>query len=380
VSGIAASTYHRLKQQLGIVSPNRVADVYEMLAEPEQPVMERFGADVVSLCGWGLETLLAIQDDHWKPWRLFDGTPVEVPAGFNPVREETGDWVLLREGVPVFRMPEGGFYFDVIEDSPALEKSPGAVHINLDDYRPHLLTAEEVRAYQARAEALYQNTDFAIVVPLEPPFQLFRGMGTGGFEAWLVTLATEPDYVHALMERVTSAWLKNLERLAEAVGERAQIFQTYDDLGTQNAPFLSVKMFRELIMPYYKRAFDWIHQNTNWKVLFHSDGAVYPLIPSLIEMGVDALNPVQLSAHNMEATRLKQEFGDKLAFWGGACDCQHTLPFGTPQDVAREVKENVRVLGRGGGYVCAAVHNIQTGVPPENVVALFDTARELSLE
>jgi uroporphyrinogen decarboxylase len=380
VSGIVASTYHRLKQQLGIISPNRVADVYEMLAEVERPVMERFGADVVSLCGWGLETLLAIQDAHWKPWRLFDGTPVEVPAGFNPVREKTGDWVLLREGIPIARMPEGGFYFDLIEDSPALEKSPGAVHVNLDDYRPHLLTLEELRAYHARAEALYQNTDFAIVVPLEPPFQLFRGMGTGGFEAWLVTLATEPDYVHALMERVTSAWLGNLERLAEAVGERGQIFQTYDDLGTQNAPFLSVKMFRELIMPYYKRTFDWIHQNTKWKVLFHSDGAICPLIPSLIEMGVDALNPVQISAHNMEATRLKQEFGDKLAFWGGACDCQHTLPFGTPQDVAREVKENVRVLGRGGGYVCAAVHNIQAGVPPENVVALFDTARHNSLE
>jgi uroporphyrinogen-III decarboxylase len=133
-------------------------------------------------------------------------------------------------------------------------------------------------------------------------------------------------------------------------------------------------------MPYYKRAFDWIHRNTKWKVLFHSDGAVYPLIPSLIEMGVDALNPVQLSAQNMEASRLKQEFGDKLAFWGGACDCQHTLPFGRPQDVAREVKENVRILGRDGGYVCAAVHNIQTGVPPENVVALFDTARYVSLE
>ncbi len=110
------------------------------------------------------------------------------------------------------------------------------------------------------------------------------------------------------------------------------------------------------------------------KVMLHSDGAIFPLIPSLIEMGVDILNPVQTSAGGMEAARLKREFGDQLVFWGGSLDCQHTLPFGTPDEVAREVAEHVRIFSPGGGYVFAPVHNIQANVPAENIVAMFETA------
>jgi uroporphyrinogen-III decarboxylase len=163
------------------------------------------------------------------------------------------------------------------------------------------------------------------------------------------------------------------------VGDKVQILQITDDFGTQESLLLSIKMFRELIMPYYKRGFDWVHQNTKMKVMLHSDGALFPLIPSLIEMGVDILNPVQVSAKGMEPRGLKQEYGRKIAFWGGAVDCQQTLPFGKPEDVAREVEANVKTLALGGGHVCAAVHNIQEGVPPENIIALFDTARCTSL-
>ena len=133
-------------------------------------------------------------------------------------------------------------------------------------------------------------------------------------------------------------------------------------------------MFRELVMPYYKRGLDWIHQNTPWKVFMHNDGAIFDLVPSLIEMGVDILNPVQTSAQGMDAARLKEEFGDQLVFWGGSLDCQQTLPFGSPEDVAREVEAHVRTLSPGGGYVFASVHNIQAGVPPENLITMFDTA------
>jgi uroporphyrinogen-III decarboxylase len=119
---------------------------------------------------------------------------------------------------------------------------------------------------------------------------------------------------------------------------------------------------------------DWIHHNTNMKVLLHSDGAIFPLLPSLIETGFDILNPVQTSAAGMDAQRLKDEFGDRMAFWGGSLDCQKTLPYGTPDEVVREVEQHLRVFAPGGGYVFASVHNIQAGVPPENVVAMFDTA------
>ena len=365
-SGIAASTYHRLKAHLDISSPTRVFDVYQMLAEVERPVMERFGADVVGLyrpaVAWG------IRNENWKPWQLFDGTPVEVPGGFKPSAESSGDLVLRRDGIPIARMPKDGFYFD------RLEKYPGAAHVVLEHFQPPLISNEDCDHYHQQAEALYQNTDFAIVAPLGPPYELFYGLGTGDFESWMITLATEPDYVDALCQQLVDAWLENLKRFALSVGDRVQILQICDDFGTQQSLFISVKMFRDRFLPHYQRGIDWIHNNTRMKVMLHSDGALYPLIPSLIEMGVDILNPIQTSANGMDPVVLKQEFGDSLVFWGASLDCQQTLPFGTPEEVAREVEQHIQVFAPGGGYVFAPVHNIQAGVSPQNVISMFDTA------
>jgi uroporphyrinogen decarboxylase len=133
-------------------------------------------------------------------------------------------------------------------------------------------------------------------------------------------------------------------------------------------------MFRELIMPHYKRGLDWVHEHTDMKAFMHNDGAIFDFIPTLLEMGVDILNPVQTTARGMDPAVLKSEFGDRLVFWGAACDCQGTLAFGTAEQVAAEVTDSVRTLAPGGGYVFASVHNIQANIPPENVVAMFDTA------
>lgn len=368
-SGIAASTYHRLKQRLGLHTPTRVYDVYQMLAEVERLVMERFGADVVGLQRPAVA--FGIRNEHWKPWQLFDGTPVEVPGGFHPVPDERGDLLLFHpNGSPMARMPKGGFYFD------RLDKYPGAVHADPETLELPLLSQEECDHLHAQAEAYHQNTELAIIAAMGPPYELFFGLGTGDFQAWMITLATEPDYVDALLSRIVDAWLENLRRFTAAVGDRVHILQFNDDLGTQDAPFLSVRMFRERIFPHYKRGLDWIHRNTRMKVFMHNDGAIASFIPTLIEMGVDILNPVQTTAAGMDPAKLKREFGDRIVFWGAACDCQHTLPFGTPEQVAAEVRENIRILGDGGGYVLAPVHNIQANVPPENVIALFDAARE----
>jgi uroporphyrinogen decarboxylase len=375
-SGIAASTYHRLKQRLGLDTPTRVYDVYQMLAEIERPVMERLGADVVGLQRPAVA--FGIRNEGWKPWRMFDGTPVEVPGGFDPVPDERGDLILVSPTpflplspsppLPLARMPKGGFYFD------RLDKFPGAAHADPEKLQLPLLSQEECDHLHAQAEAYYQNTDLAIIAAMGPPYELFFGLGTGDFQAWMITLATEPEYVDALSTRIVDAWLENLRRFADAVGDRVQILQFNDDLGTQDAPFLSVRMFRERIFPHYKRGLDWVHRHTRMKVFMHNDGAIASLIPTLIEMGVDILNPVQTTAAGMDPVKLKREFGDRIVFWGGACDCQHTLPFGTPEQVAQEVRESIRILGPGGGYVLASVHNIQANVPPENVMALFDTA------
>ena len=365
-SGIAAATYHQLKQHLELDGPTRVFDIFQMLAEVERPVRERFGADVIGL--YRPAVAFGIRNEHWKPWQLFDGTPVEMPGGLSAgdrarwrhraVARQDADrphaprWVLLR---------------------PTGDLSRGCT-CRSADVSAAFDHGRRLRVLSAAGRGPFQNTDLAIVAPMGPPYELFYGLGTGDFEAWIVTFATEPDYVAELYEKLVEAWLENLRRFVQAVGDHVQILQICDDFGTQHAPFLSVKMFRERVMPFYRRGLDWVHQHTQMKVMLHSDGALYPLIPSLIEMGVDILNPVQTSAEGMDPVRLKQEFGDQLTFWGASLDCQQTLPFGTPDEVAREVEQHVRVCKPGGGYVFAPVHNIQAGVPPENLLAMFDTA------
>ncbi len=371
-SGIAAAAYHRLRAHLGLHGrrPVRVFDLFQMLAEVEPDVAERFGADCVGL--YRPEVAFGLRNEGWKPWRLFDGTPVEVPGGFAPETEPNGDLVLRRNGEVIARMPRDGFYFD------RMEKYPGALHPELERWEPPRLDGATLEHYHRQAEALFTGTDKAIVAPLGPPYELFFGLGQGGFEQWMLTLATEPDYVRALYAKLVDAWLDNLHAFHAAVGDRVQVLQICDDFGTQRAPFLSERLFRELVQPAYARGLAWVHTHTRWKVMLHSDGAIFPLLPAIVEMGVDILNPVQINAAGMEPRRLKDTFGDRLVFWGGACDPQRTLAFGTPAEVRREARANLEVFSRGGGYVFAPVHNIQANVPPENIVALFEAVREFA--
>lgn len=369
-SGIAASAYHALREHLGLRGrrPVRVFDLFQMLAEVEQDVADRFGADCVGL--YRPEVAFGIRNERWKPWRLFDGTPVEVPGDFQPEVEPNGDLVLRRNGEAIAVMPREGFYFD------RLERYPGAQHPDLDTWEPPRLDGATLEHYHRQAEALFTGTDKAVVAPMGPPYELFFGLGQGGFEAWMLTLATEPEYVRALYAKLVDAWLDNLRAFHAAVGDRVQVLQICDDFGTQRAPFLSERLFRALIQPAYARGLAWVHAHTSWKVMLHSDGAIFPLLPAIVDMGVDILNPVQINAAGMEPSRLKAAFGDRLIFWGGACDPQQTLAFGDPAAVAREARTHLEIFARGGGYVFAPVHNIQAHVPPANIVALFEAARD----
>lgn len=371
-SGIAAIAYAKLRHHLGIPGPPpKVFDLFQMLAEIEPEVADRFGADCVFINRPAVA--FGITNADWRPFALFDGTDVLVPGGFNPETGARGDLVLRRGDEIIARMPRNGFYFD------RLEKYPGALHPDLDSWEPPRLSEADLQHYAHEARVAFEQTDKAVVAAMGPPYELFNGLGQGDFEAWMITFATEPEYVERLYAKLTGAWLENLAALHRAVGDRVQILQIADDFGTQNAPFLSPAMFRDLVMPAYKRGIDWIHANTQWKVLLHSDGALVPLIPSIIEMGVDALNPVQTTAAGMDPARLVAEFGRDIAFWGGSCDCQGTLTTGTPRQVADEVRRNLDAFHPlDGGHVLASVHNIQANVPPENIVALFDAALEFA--
>jgi len=188
---------------------------------------------------------------------------------------------------------------------------------------------------------------------------------------------THPEYIKGIFARQTAQAIENMELYRQAVGDCiAAIFVSGTDFGTQRGEFISPDLYRELYQPFHKQMNDWVHTHTNWKTLYHCCGSVYLLISSFIEAGVDVLNPVQCSAANMEPERLKQEFGDRLVFWGGGVDTQHTLPFGTPDEVRCQVRERIRVFAPGGGYVFNPIHNIQANTPIENVVAMFEAARE----
>jgi uroporphyrinogen-III decarboxylase len=147
------------------------------------------------------------------------------------------------------------------------------------------------------------------------------------------------------------------------------------DFGGQQRPLCSPKLFDQLWKPLYTKLNGWVHQNTPWKIFFHSCGAVEPLLEGFIEAGVDILNPVQCSAAGMDAATLKAKYGDRLVFWGGGVDTQKTLPFGTADEVRAEVRERVRIFGEGGGFVFNTVHNIQSRTPTENVLAMYEEVR-----
>jgi uroporphyrinogen decarboxylase len=222
---------------------------------------------------------------------------------------------------------------------------------------------------------LCEETDYAVMAAIPGGFitwsQFLRG-----FEGWFLDLAADPLLAESLMDRVLEMLLAVAGKLLDEVGPYIQIIAVGDDLAFQTGLMMSMPAFRKLIKPRLRRVFDFVRSRCDAKLWFHTDGAVAPLIPDLIDLGIDILNPIQVTAAGMDDTaRLKKEFGRDIVFWGGI-DTQQLLPFGTPADVRADVRRRIGDLAPGGGYVVNSVHNIQGDVPPENIIALFDTALE----
>jgi uroporphyrinogen decarboxylase len=191
-----------------------------------------------------------------------------------------------------------------------------------------------------------------------------------------------PDFVNnerllaRVMDKVLELKMAYWEKALELGGEYLDVIQEADDLAGQNKLLISPRTYRAVCKPRHKELFDFIHAHTDAKIFFHSCGAVRPIIPDLIEVGIDILNPVQVSSPGMDTVELKREFGQDITFWGGGVDTQHVLGDGTPQQVRDEVKRRIDDLAPGGGFIFATVHNIQPNVPPENLVALWETLQE----
>jgi len=394
VTGIAASTLWRVERALGIIDSSgrvKVNEPFQMLGEVSDKLREAFGIDCV---GIGMtRNHFGFKNENWKPWVLFDGTPVLVPGKFNTDPEPNGDILQYPEGdksaPPSGRMPKDGFYFDAIIRQDPIDDDKLNVEDNLEEFGP--VSDEDLRHLETTSLALRRETDLAIVgtfggtsfgdIALVPGLQLKHPKGIRDVEEWYVSTVTRRNYIREIFERQCSIALDNLALIQEAVDDRVDIiFVTGTDFGTQVAPFISPDTYRELFQPFHKRVNDWVHENTGWKTFIHSCGSVEALIEDFIDAGFDILNPVQTSAADMEPEKLKRKYGDRITFWGGGVDTQHTLPFATPEEVEREVKERITTFGKGGGYVFNPVHNIQAGCPAENVIRAFQTAKNTHID
>ena len=374
-SGINAVVYTRLKERLGFHTPTKLIDSMQILAEVELPVLERLGVDVLPLeastAAWA-----GMSADQGVARDLFCGEGVHFPPKTDIRVGADGSWTLHRpNGDPYARMPRNGYYFDYLRPTMSGRIDP-------DAFRPKSTVAEaDLRALETRAKYLYEQTDKALlgwgasISLLGLSWLLSDNITQGSLDDWLCMLMVEKETAHEMMARYVDAVIACLELYHQAVGDRAVAWGiASDDAGTQRGELIAPELFREMIVPHYARLCAWVHQHTPWKTFLHSCGSVYHYLGPWAEAGVDIINPVQISAANMEPERLKAEFGDRLVFWGGGCDTQKVLPLGTPDEVRAHVRHNIEVLGRGGGFVFTQVHNIQQNVPVENVEAMLDEA------
>ncbi|MCP4141820.1 MAG: methyltransferase [Chloroflexi bacterium] len=389
-TGMHVSMVYALRQALKLDPPGtpvKVIEDYQMLGEIKADLLDAIEADFVGV--HPASSMFGYKVEGWKPWTTFDGTPVLVPEYFNTDVEDNGELLAYPEGdksIPASgRMPAGGYYFDAINRQKPIVEGELKVEDNLEEFG--FLSDEDVSRFGREVDRVYKETNRAIYanfggtaigdIALVPAPWLKNPKGIRDIEEWYISTLTRKDLVYKIFEKQTEISLQNLAKVYEAVGDKVQVvFLTGTDFGAQNRAFMSPKTYRDLFKPFHKMMNDWIHENTTWKTFMHSDGAILSLIPDMIDAGIDILNPVQWTAKDMDQKILKERFGDQLIFWGGSADSQGTFPFGTPEQVRKEVLRSIETLAPGGGYVFNSVHNIQPETPIENILAFYETFRE----
>jgi uroporphyrinogen decarboxylase len=345
VTSIHREAYQALRAHLGL--PPREAAILDSMQQVvvvDEDVLARFHIDTRQI---------APRPAH--PWR---------PAGGGAFVDEWG----VR-----WRPASEGRYYDMAEH-PLASAREG----DLDRYSwPDPEDPARFVGLAERARRLHEETDFAVVL---------SGFGEAlfGLPSWVrghtqfyLDLAEGSGMAEALLDRFLDYALRLAARTLSLVGPYVDVVRVADDLGTELGTIVSPETYRSLIKPRQRKLYELIKSRTRAQLLLHSCGAVRDLIDDFVDIGVDALNPVQVSARGMDSAALKQDFGQRIAFWGGGCDTQHVLPFGTVDEVRAEVRRRVCDLSPGGGHVFAAVHNIQFDVAPEKIVALYDTALEV---
>ncbi|MCX7804841.1 MAG: hypothetical protein N3A38_06585 [Planctomycetota bacterium] len=367
-SSLHATTYGLLRKSLGIEPrPIRLACLSQQIVAADVEIQARFGGDAVGLF---------YNPRKWRLWDSGYGMELEVPDLWRPEPQPDGSCVLRnREGRAVSRRPKGGYYFDPVSFPLADVRTPDELsaygHL-FERWDWPAVCDETLEEYGARARRLYEATDKAVVASWRMHY-LQAGQLLRGYEQFMVDLMTDEPMVRAIFDRLHAVYLDRARRLLDVSGRWCDVIFFTDDLGSQQGPLISPRLYRKLVKPYWAGLIG-LAKKSGRKVLMHSCGAIADFIPDLIEMGVDAVNPVQISAAGMAPERLKRDFGRDIAFWGGGVSTQGVLDRASPGKVREEVRRNVDIFAPGGGFVFTQVHNIQPGVPPENIVAAFEEA------
>ena len=351
-TGIHKDAYVRLLDHLSIKDDLRIMDAVQQLAQPCEELLERFHVDT--------RYIAAGPPSDWK------GGIVEN------VRDGRLWYDLTDEFGVTWSMPDDSPLYMDISHHPLAQ----ALMEDLEDY-PFPSGGDPTRfeGLRKRALTLKKETPYAIIggisgVVYETCWYM-RGM-----EQWLCDLLTDPAFCEVLMEKILRFWMEWFKLYLDEVHDIVDVIMIGDDIAGQQGPIFRPEIYESLVKPRHKRLVQYIKSRTSAKVWYHTCGACKSYIPTLLDNGIDALNPVQISASGMDPGELKERFGRQLVFWGGAIDAQHVLPFAKPDEIREEVRRHLEIWKAGGGYVFNSVHNIQGDVPPENIIAMYDSAYE----
>ena len=351
-TSLTAPAYDALRAELGLpLRRSRIVQPDMMLVEMEAEVRRALGVDTIGIYPWGGHVY------GWTPWTMPRGTEVSLPADLDLKARADGGWDLWRGGRQVGTMPSGGIYFDAMS------------YAKWRDYDPAALTDAVLKDIQSQIAYCHDNTDLAVV--LNVPYTIFNGTSV----EFLCALMDEKEEVHRRLTVWGDHVLQCLGLLLDAAGDKVSVMAFSGDAGMQQGPLIGPDLYREMILPHFRRIPEYLHRHSRIKFFYHTCGSVYRLIECFIELGIDILNPLQVAAAEMEASRLAGAFGGRLVFWGGGVDAQHTLIHGSEEEVRAKVRSQLEHFAARPGYVFAFDHNVQPDVPPRNVLAALDEAR-----
>lgn len=382
-SGISAIAYGNLKRHLGITGGHtRVYDVVQQLAQPEDVILDRYQIDVIDI-GRTFNT----RDQDWRDVTLFDGSPAQYPHWFHPEATPDGGWIArAADGTPIATQPKDMNFYDQTcfpweDDYPAefdgLPDAMGKVLWAALVHSPwdHAADPDFWETLRKNALDLRANSDRALMIVAG--CNLFEwGTFLRRIDNFLMDLLAEPEQVERLLDALVAIHLRTLEKVCAAVGDVADFIRFGDDLGMNTGPFMSPATYRSLFKPRHAMLCDYVHKNSSMHTFLHSCGSIRALLPDLIEAGFEVVNPVQTLCHDMEAERLKKDFGNDITFWGGGADTRSILNHGTPAEVKDDVRRRIDIFAPGGGFVFNTIHNILGDVPPENIEAMYEAVLE----